>query len=86
MTIYVKHDGLWALSPEQEQAALRAGCVGLNFGDSFKPLLGNVFLARSTNDWVGVYRFNANSQWPVRIKRFQDFDRALRFAQREDRA
>lgn len=86
MTVYVKHDGLWALDAESEQAALRAGCVGLKFGEKLGDVAGNVLLAHSTVGWIGVYRIQPDGKWPLRIKRFRSFDRALRCAQREDRA
>lgn len=86
MTIYVKQTGLWQLDPAHEQAALQAGCIGLEFGDSLGDVAGNILLAHSTVGWIGVYRIQPRGNFPVRIKRFQDFSRALRCAQREDRA
>ena len=86
MSIYVKQDGLWQLDADQEQAALRAGCVGLQFGEKLGDVAGNILVAHSTVGWVGVYRIQPRGNLPVRIKRFRDIERALRCAQREDRA
>ncbi|CAG9170045.1 hypothetical protein LMG23994_01792 [Cupriavidus pinatubonensis] len=85
MTIYVKQDGLWQLDAQHEQAALRAGCVGLKFGEKLGDVAGNILLAHSTVGWIGVYRIQPRGNLPVRIKRFQDFERALHYAKREDR-
>lgn len=84
MTIYVKKDGLWQLEAAHENAALQAGCISVAFGERFNP--GHVLLAHHTVGWVGVYRLQSPGKFPVLIKRFRDFGRALRCAQREDRA
>lgn len=83
MTIYVKQDGLLQLDPENEQTALRAGCIGISFGQ-LGDFAGNVLIGHSTIGWTGVYRIQPKGQLSVRIKRFQSFERALSFAQRED--
>lgn len=84
MAIYTKTQSLWGLQPEQQQAALAAGCIDLEFGQLGEKA-GHILLAHSTVGWIGVYRIQPKGKFPVRIKRFQDFGRALRCAQREDR-
>jgi hypothetical protein len=73
--VFIRVDrGGYALSDQNEATALAAGCVGLSFGE-FEPK-DAVWVGHSTTGWTGVYR---NGE---RLKRFQSFERALKFAQR----
>lgn len=79
--VCIRTTGGYALSDENESQAMAAGCVAYGFGQDFPA--GAVWIGHSTTGWTGVYReWQGPKQPTVRLARFRDFGRALKYAQR----